>query len=137
MDTDEHRWELMMDGKEFWNEVGMHQDMIHGVNLYQERALKTAVYPEVGDNLVYPVLGLANEAGEVAGEMKKLMRDDGGELTPERADRILGELGDVLWYAAAVAAELGVTLGWVAAHNLEKLESRQARGKLQGEGGER
>jgi NTP pyrophosphatase (non-canonical NTP hydrolase) len=58
-------------------------------------------------------------------------------LTPERADRILAELGDVLWYAAAVAAELGVSLGYVAAHNLEKLESRKARGKLQGEGGER
>ncbi len=108
-----------------------------GMEAYQEKAMKTAVYPKVGENLVYPVVGLANEAGEVAGQLKKLMRDDGGKLTPERTERILAELGDVLWYTAAVAAELGVSLGWVAARNLEKLADRQERGKLQGDGDKR
>ena len=104
---------------------------------YQQRSRATAVYPGAGDNLVYPTLGLAGEAGEVAEKVKKLIRDDGGVLSDERRAAIAKELGDVLWYVAQVATEAGLDLDTIAAANLEKLLSRQQRGVLQGSGDDR
>jgi len=97
----------------------------------------TAVYPNAGDNLVYPTLGLAGEAGEVAEKVKKLIRDDAGVLSDERRAAIAKELGDVLWYVAQVATEAGLDLDEIAAANLEKLLSRAQRGVLQGSGDDR
>src|SRR3990167_9973339 len=85
---------------------------------YQQTALETAIYPDVGENIVYPALGLAGEAGEVANQVKKIIRDDEGALTADRAETIISELGDVLWYAAAIANELGITLEDVARINI-------------------
>jgi NTP pyrophosphatase (non-canonical NTP hydrolase) len=104
---------------------------------YQRGSRATAVYPDAGDNLLYPTLGLCGEAGEVAEKVKKMIRDDGGELTPQRRQALAGELGDVLWYVAQLATEAGLELGEVAEGNLAKLRSRQERAVLQGSGDER
>jgi NTP pyrophosphatase (non-canonical NTP hydrolase) len=104
---------------------------------YQTRSRVTAVYPGAGENLIYPTLGLAGEAGEVAEKVKKLIRDDAGVLSEERRAAIAKELGDVLWYVAQVATEAGLDLDEVAAANLSKLLSRAERGVLQGSGDDR
>jgi NTP pyrophosphatase (non-canonical NTP hydrolase) len=104
---------------------------------YQHEALKTAVYPHCGKNLTYPTLGLASEAGEVAGKVKKLHRDHGGVVTPGLRDDIILEVGDTLWYIAALCYELGTTLEHVAAANIEKLTSRQDRDTIAGDGDDR
>ena len=109
------------------------------LNEYQAAAKKTALYPKNDQylGLVYTTLGLANEAGEVAGKVKKLFRDDAGVLTDERKGIIEQELGDVLWYASQIATELDVDLDSVAAANLSKLASRADRGMLKGDGDSR
>ena len=104
---------------------------------YETRAGETARYPGRGSgSLVYPVLGLNGEAGEVAEKLKKIVRDRGGEVGDERA-ALIKELGDVLWYVAACCHELGVSMEEVAQGNLEKLASRRERGVLHGSGDER
>ena len=104
---------------------------------YQRRSRATAVYPDAGDHIVYPALGLCGEAGETAEKVKKAIRDDGGTLTEERRAAIAAELGDVLWYAAQLATEAGLDLEDIAAANLEKLLSRQRRAVLHGSGDNR
>lgn len=104
---------------------------------YQKECGKTAVYPKVGEKFVYPLLGLVGETGEVSEKIKKLFRDDGGKLTPERKEEIKKELGDVLWYLAQLSKELGLKLSEVASGNLEKLASRKTREKLHGDGDNR
>lgn len=104
---------------------------------YQKQARKTAVYPDADNDFIYPTFGLVSEAGEVADIVKKAIRDDGGEVLPEKRDAIKKELGDVLWYVAQVASEFGFSLDEVAAHNLEKLNSRKERGTLGGSGDDR
>jgi NTP pyrophosphatase (non-canonical NTP hydrolase) len=107
------------------------------ISEYQERSRRTATYPGAGDNIVYPTLGLAGEAGEVAEKVKKLLRDDGGVLSEERRAALAGELGDVLWYVAQVATEAELDLEQIAHGNLDKLLSRQRRGVLSGSGDQR
>lgn len=107
------------------------------LNEYQEAALQTAIYPDKGNNIVYPALGLNGEAGEVADHVKKIMRDDGGEITPDRRRALVKEAGDTLWYLANLAAELGYSLEDIAQENITKLRGRQERGTLQGSGDER
>ena len=75
-------------------------------------------------NLPYLVIGLTEEAGEVAGEIKKLIRDGGGVLTPERADRIVLELSDVLWYLSQISEEIGCPLEEIARRGVEKIHAR-------------
>lgn len=107
---------------------------------YQRETDSTAIYPESGTGsamaLAYVGLGLG-EVGELQGKIKKVLRDDGGELTEEKRLAMVGELGDVLWYAARMATELGMDLGDVAKANLSKLHSRLDRGVLTGSGDER
>lgn len=107
------------------------------LNKYQVDSFDTALYPDKGTNLTYPVLGLCGESGEVADKLKKMHRDDGGELTLERREGLIGELGDVLWYLSACATELNVTLEEVAQGNLDKLRSRLKRGVVGGDGDDR
>ncbi|MBJ7329473.1 MAG: nucleoside triphosphate pyrophosphohydrolase family protein [Solirubrobacteraceae bacterium] len=104
---------------------------------YQHDSRATAVYPDAGDNLLYPTLGLCGEAGEVAEKVKKMLRDDAGVLSDERRAAISKELGDVLWYVAQVATEAGLDLEAIAGANLAKLRSRQERGVLTGSGDDR
>lgn len=101
---------------------------------YQEKASTTALYPNAGNNLYYPALGLGGETGEVLNKVKKVMRDHGGTVTDEYREILRGELGDVLWYVAALARELGLNLDDIAQANLEKLFSRKERGTLGGDG---
>jgi NTP pyrophosphatase (non-canonical NTP hydrolase) len=103
---------------------------------YQCLSRQTAHYPRAAW-LSYPALGLAGEAGEVAEHVKKSIRDDGGAVSDERRCALARELGDVLWYTAQLATELGLDLDDVAQINLDKLLSRQRRGVLSGSGDER
>ena len=103
---------------------------------YQRLSRRTAEYPRAAW-LTYPALGLAGEAGEVAEHAKKVIRDDDGVVSDERRGAMRKELGDVLWYVAQLANELGLELEDIAAANLEKLLSRQRRGVLSGSGDER
>jgi len=110
------------------------------MNDYQAEMASTAIYKWP---VIYPALGLANEAGEVLGKIKKLIRDnevrfDGTkDLTDAQRADIADELGDVLWYIAALSRDLGVPLNDVAHMNLEKLKSRKERGTLGGSGDNR
>jgi NTP pyrophosphatase (non-canonical NTP hydrolase) len=104
---------------------------------YQVEARKTAVYPNKDNNFIYPTLGLAGEAGEVAEKIKKVLRDSDGIVSPEKKIEITKELGDVLWYVANLSKELGISLEEVAAKNIEKLKSRQDRNELHGSGDNR
>jgi NTP pyrophosphatase (non-canonical NTP hydrolase) len=111
-------------------------DTVESVQLsdYQRDSRATAVYPDAGDNLTYPALGLCGEAGECAEKVKKALRDDGGVLSDERRAALAAELGDVLWYVAQLATEARLDLDEIAEENLAKLLSRRDRGVLQGSG---
>ncbi|MDD5043175.1 MAG: nucleoside triphosphate pyrophosphohydrolase family protein [Patescibacteria group bacterium] len=104
---------------------------------YQKKSRATAFYPKVGENFVYPTLGLCGETGEVAEKVKKIFRDNGGVLDDNRRREIEKELGDILWYMAQVATEMGLDLGKIAEDNIQKLSSRKERGTLGGDGDDR
>ena len=104
---------------------------------YQTKSRKTASYPAIGHAVIYPTLGLTNEAGEVAGKIKKVFRDKGGVISEADQAALKGELGDVLWYLSQMCTELGLSLNTVAEYNIEKLYSRLERGKIGGEGDNR
>ena len=104
---------------------------------YQAKARDTAQYPDIGHRVIYPTLGLANEAGEVAGKIKKIFRDKGGVIGTSELQALDAELGDVLWYLAQVATELGLSLDEIADHNITKLLDRKSRGAIQGDGDNR
>lgn len=111
-------------------------------NKYQEGALETAQYPsvyveETPVGFVYPALGLAGEAGEVAEKCKKLIRDNRGTYSEGDVDSIKKELGDVLWYLAVLASEFGITLEDIATTNYNKLKSRKERDVIKGSGDDR
>ena len=101
---------------------------------YQEKSRKTATYPSIGHAIIYPTLGLTNEAGEVAGKVKKIFRDKEGVIAEADRQALKAELGDVLWYLAQVCTELDLTLEEVAEHNIAKLYDRLERGKIKGDG---
>lgn len=108
-------------------------------NEYQVATAKTAAYPQFEgiEAPLYPALGLSGEAGEVSEIVKKSLRDSGGKLSVEDRTRLKKELGDVLWYLARLAADLGIALEDVASHNLDKLLDRKARGVIHGSGDNR
>ena len=101
------------------------------VNVYQDRAVATAIYPET-HKITYPALGMAGEAGEVANKVKKIIRD--GKM--DKAE-LAAEVGDCLWYIAALCRDLNLDMGELAKSNLEKLYGRKQRGTLQGSGDKR
>jgi NTP pyrophosphatase (non-canonical NTP hydrolase) len=104
---------------------------------YQQKAKNTAKYPVIGQGVIYPTLGLTNEAGEVAGKIKKIFRDKEGVIGEADREALKAELGDVLWYLSQVSTELDLSLDDIAEHNIAKLLDRQARGKIQGDGDNR
>ncbi len=105
-------------------------------NDYQIAARKTALYGDAY-RVTYPALGLASEAGEVAGKVKKVLRDRNGDFGDEQIAAIKDELGDVLWYVATLAADLGLDMADIAAGNVDKLRSRLERNVIQGDGDQR
>ncbi len=104
------------------------------LNNYQAQAKDTAIYPEEA-KIVYTALGLAGEAGEVADKVKKIIRD--GRDDTAFKNEIAREIGDVLWYCALLADDLGYTLQQIAEMNISKLKSRMASGNIQGSGDNR
>lgn len=101
---------------------------------YQKKAGRTALYPDVGNNFIYPTLGLAGEAGEVANKVQKIIRDNNSVFNDEHRAKVKDELGDVLWYLSQTATEFKLSLEEVAAANIEKLASRLDRNKISGSG---
>jgi NTP pyrophosphatase (non-canonical NTP hydrolase) len=129
---------------------------------YEETVMPLAKYPLIAGNVLYPVMGLAGEAGETLDKVKKHWRNKSAEvfnyalikneaereqatlfamasqsMTPELKKEILKELGDVLWYIAATAKELGYRLQDVAQLNVEKLTDRNERGTILSRGDNR
>lgn len=104
---------------------------------YQEKAKNTARYPNIGSNFTYPTLGLASESGEVAGKIKKVIRDKNGVIDDDTRIEIMKELGDVLWYLSQLATELNLSLDDIANENLKKLFSRMERNTIHGDGDNR
>ena len=104
---------------------------------YENLAGQTAIFPKE-KALEYLALGMTSEAGEVAGKVKKLIRDgedkEGFEM---KKLAIASEIGDVLWYCAMMAKEVGVPLNDIMKENLKKLHGRKERGTLQGSGDDR
>ncbi len=105
--------------------------------IYQRESRKTWSLIHTDHAIVYPTLGLANEAGEVAGKVKKIFRDRNGVISDADREALKGELGDVLWYLTQICTELDLTLEEVAEANLTKLFSRLERGVIGGEGDKR
>ena len=106
-------------------------DVDYLFNEYQDMAASTAIYRQE-HQVIYPALGLAAEAGEVANKVKKILRDG-------KFDRnaIADEVGDCLWYIAALCRDLNVDLKELATNNLRKLHDRKVRGVIQGSGDSR
>jgi NTP pyrophosphatase (non-canonical NTP hydrolase) len=105
---------------------------------YQTRSHTTSLNTQIGDSsIVYPILGLTNEAGEVAGKLKKLFRDKNGIIDQDFKNMMIGELGDVLWYLSETCTQLGIKLSDIAVANIDKLESRKDRGVIKGSGDNR
>jgi len=104
---------------------------------YENLAGQTAIFPKE-KALEYLALGMTSEAGEVAGKVKKLIRDgedkEGFEM---KKLAIASEIGDVIWYCAMMAKEVGVPLNDIMKENLKKLHGRKERGTLSGSGDER
>ena len=104
---------------------------------YENLAGQTAIFPKE-KALEYLALGMTSEAGEVAGKVKKLIRDgedkEGFEI---KKLAIASEIGDVIWYCAMMAKEVGVPLNDIMKENLKKLHGRKERGTLSGSGDER
>lgn len=103
------------------------------LNLYQKNTINTAIYPGAGtgntEELSYLGLGLVNEAGEVAGKIKKVLRDNVFE-----PKQIADELGDTLWYIARLADTIGYNLTSITKENYNKLQSRLERNTIKGSG---
>ena len=106
-------------------------------NNYQKATAQTAKYP-ADQALEYLSLGIASEAGEVAGKMKKWIRDGDSKMTREQWLKAMSsEIGDVLWYTARLADELGLSLSQIAEDNMDKLLDRKKRGVIGGSGDDR
>lgn len=105
--------------------------------VYQSESRKTWNVIPMDHSIVYPTLGLVNEAGEVAGKIKKIFRDRDGIITDDDRLALKKELGDVLWYLTQICTELDLTLEEVAEANLEKLFSRLERDAIRGDGDNR
>ncbi len=130
--------------KKFYEGKGI---MITSLDDYQKEAKKTAIYPDEF-KITYPALGLTSEAGEVAGKVKKILRDTPQEIKTlndfnnvlrkeAKLKNLAAEIGDVLWYCAVLASDCGLTLSHIANRNIAKLQSRKQRGVLQGSGDDR
>ena len=118
----------------YYKDSTLYKDMT--LSSYQKAAAGTAIY-ETQHAIIYPALGLAGEAGEVANKVKKLVRD-GPDKRPETwREDIASEIGDVLWYLSNLANDIGYNLDEIADINIEKLTSRKNRDKIKGSGDNR
>ncbi len=108
---------------------------------YQKAAESTNLTPGKGEVLsiafMDKVLGLVGESGEFADKVKKILRDDKAKMSEEKRQVLVKELGDVLWYVATLCKHLDISMEELAKLNIEKLASRNERGKLSGSGDNR
>tara|TARA_B100001094_G_C17706579_1_gene565248 strand:- start:205 stop:552 length:348 start_codon:yes stop_codon:yes gene_type:complete len=107
------------------------------LNEYQRNAVTTDKYPKDLKGDLCVALGLVSESGEIAGAMRRIVRDDAEVITQERKGALMAELGDILWYVATLSDRLGFPLDRVASYNIAKLKDRARRGKIKGEGDNR
>lgn len=103
------------------------------LNQYQLEASKNKAFPEKYA-IIYPTIGVLNEAGEMAGKIKKWMRGDTPHLNIQD---LTSEMGDVLWYLSSLATDLGITLEDVARNNIEKITKRREKNMIKGDGDHR
>ena len=99
------------------------------LNEYQEAAYSFASEEGRKNPVLNGVLGLTGESGECADIVKKSLFQ-GHDLNQEK---LMDELGDVIWYVALTAKGLGYTLEDIANHNIEKLSSRYPTGHFRKE----
>lgn len=106
---------------------------------FDEYQKEATTFVDYGESLqiLYPIIGLSGEAGEVADKVKKVIRDNDGVLSGETSLEIAKEIGDVLWYLAVLSEELGYPLSEIARLNIDKLASRASRNKIHGSGDNR
>ena len=105
---------------------------------YQQQALTTAIHhhnPEMDKSIF--AMGIAGEAGEVIEKWKKIVAYREGVITEEDLRELSKELGDVLWYIALFAHELGLSFNDIAQQNADKLASRKVRDVIKGQGDNR
>lgn len=99
------------------------------LDTYQQETDKTAIYKETcegfSEKLAYLISGLTSEIGKVNGKYSKFLRNDMNKL--QFANDIIGELGDCLWFIAQLALLFGLSLSFVALHNIKKLSSRKKK----------
>ncbi|MFZ5982700.1 MAG: nucleoside triphosphate pyrophosphohydrolase family protein [Patescibacteria group bacterium] len=106
-------------------------------NEYQKKSRKSFIYPKPGKNLIFPVLGLCGESGEVAEKVKKLIRDKGSRIDNSTKEGLKEELGDVIWYVSQIASELEIPLEEIINKNIQKISDRKKRKVLHGSGDRR
>lgn len=121
--------QVKMHKEEQFNPIGTFDE-------YQSIAMSTKAYGK-GLPVFYPTIKLNGEAGEVAEKVGKAWRDKEGNFDPEYKKEIQKELGDTLWYIAAIADDLGFNLVDVANTNIKKILDRRNRGVVSGEGDNR
>lgn len=108
------------------------------LNEYQEKAQSFDLTKE--DNFRHQkqaLFGLCEEVGELMGKFKRAARGDYGTdgcAAMNMDNDVMLELGDVLWYVAAVAASARWNLEDIASSNIAKLEARKAKGVIKGSG---
>ena len=101
---------------------------------------KVAMSTKVGWNnneILYPLIGMCGETGEVADKIKKVLRDKNGDFSEDDRIEILKEIGDTLWYMTALCHDLGYSLEDAANINLSKIVKRRAENTIHGEGDNR
>lgn len=106
-------------------------------NEYQIASRRFCRYPDIDNNVIYPVLGLMGEAGEIADKFQHIIRDYDQKMSPEMQAGIVKEMGDVLWFMSQLASEMKVSLEDVAQGNIAKLSAREDKGLLHGHGDDR
>lgn len=107
---------------------------------YQRLSAQTAIYPtdDLRVELLYLAVGLAGEAGEVAGKVKKWVRRGGDpDELPALLEMVNDEGGDALWYLTRLVDRLGGRMEDMPLRNLDKLLDRKDRGVLEGSGDKR
>lgn len=116
---------------------------------YQQQVMTTCLYES--KNFSYMMLNLVGEVGEFASNVAKAIRKDKARIyyndlltesrpnakTLEEVEYLRKKAGDILWQLSGLCSVMGWDLEDVAEMNLEKLASRQERGKIDGSGGNR